>query len=181
MTNATMSEERNQIIELTEPTDASTAIRREVQDIKEAVDEAVCESCLTGKVEALRDHVDDMTEDVQSWNMPQQDNYIEALEIMKTHVDEIQGEWDNVSTSLKTQRERLESLLESFPGIIETSTLKALSLRVMHLEKLVSTLVGETVAETASARSNKQLVISLVALGITIVLWVVWIILTVVT
>ena len=68
--------------------------------------------------------------------------------------------------------------MESFPGIVEASTLKTLSLRVTHLEQLISQLFQESQAKFSAARAKKQLVISLTALGVTIVLWAIWIGLT---
>ena len=90
-------------------------------------------------------------------------------------MNEIQDEWTTVSASMKTQHERLENVLQSFPGVIETSTLKALSLRVTHLEQLVSQLFQESQAKSSTAGARKQFIISLVALGVTVVLWAIWI------
>ena len=84
---------------------------------------------------------------------------------------EIESEWGTVSATMKTQRERLESLLESFPGVIETSSIRALALRLTHLEGLVSKLVEEANAKATTSTTRKQLIISLMALGVTVVLW----------
>lgn len=159
---------------LTEPSEAESAIRQEVQEIKEAVNEVVSETSLADKVDELRIYIENISEDVQSWRTSRAETYIEALETLKSQVDEIQGEWNAVSSAMKAQRERLESLLESSPGVIETSTLRALSLRVTHLENLVAKLVGEADTKSAAARARKQLIISFAALGVTIVLWGIW-------
>lgn len=141
-----------------------------MQDIKQTVDE-VHETHLDEKVEALRSNIDDISEDVQTWQLPEKDTYLEALESLRGHVGEIESEWGTVSATMKTQRERLESLLESFPGIIETSSIRALALRLTHLEGLVSKLVEEANAKATTSTTRKQLIISLMTLGVTVVLW----------
>ena len=155
-----------------------------MQDIKQTVDE-VHETHLDEKVETLRSNIDDISEDVQTWQLPEKDTYLEALESLRGHVGEIESEWGTVSATMKTQRERLESLLESFPGVIETSSIRALALRLTHLEKeqappevrlthlegLVSKLVEEANAKATTSTTRKQLIISLMALGVTVVLW----------
>ena len=78
---------------------------------------------------------------------------------------------------MKAQRERLESLLNTFPGAIETSALRALSLRLNHVEKLVSRLIKEEDVKSASTGTRRQYIISLIALGITVILWGLFIIL----
>jgi len=141
-----------------------------VQDIKQTVDE-VQETHLDEKVEALRSNIDNISEDVQTWRLPERDTYLEALESLRGHVGEIESEWGTVSATMKTQRERLESLLESFPGVIETSSIRVLALRLNHLEGLVSKLVEEENTKTTASTTRKQLIISFVALGVTVVLW----------
>ena len=161
-----------------EPSEVSLNIQQEVQEIKEAVAEVVSETSLPDKVEALRSNIESLSEEAQSWRTWQKNTYIEALETLNSQVSEIQNEWVTVSGSMKSQHERLEAALQSFPGIIEASTLKALSLRVTHLEQLASQLFQESQAKSSAARANKQLIISLTALGVTIVLWAIWIGLT---
>lgn len=141
-----------------------------MQDIKQTVDE-VHETHLDEKVEALRSNIDNISEDVQTWRLPERDTYLEALESLRGHVGEIESEWGTVSATMKTQRERLESLLESFPGVIETSSIRVLALRLNHLEGLVSKLVEEANTKTTTSTTRKQLIISFVALGVTVVLW----------
>ena len=74
-----------------------------------------------------------------------------------------------VSESMRLQRERLESLLQAFPGVIETSTLRALTMRLRHLEEVVSDLVESREHKISTTRTNKQLVISIVALIVSII------------
>lgn len=153
------------------PTEITPVIQQEMHEIKEAVSDVVSETSLPSKVEELRIIVENISEDVQNWKALRKDTYIESLETVKSQLEEIQNEWGTVSTRMRAQIEKLESLLESSPGIIEASTLRALSLRVTHLEKLVSGLVEESNAKSTASRARKQLIISLVALGVTVVLW----------
>jgi DNA repair exonuclease SbcCD ATPase subunit len=172
-----ISEQASGEIEPSEPPEVDPAIIQEVQEIKEAVNGMVSETALSDKVEELRTNLENISEEVQSWRTWQKDIYAGVLETLKSQVDEIESEWDNVSTTMKAQREKLETLLQSFPGVIETSTLRALSLRVTHLERLVSELVGESNAKSTTARARKQLIISLAALGVTVVLWGIFLVL----
>jgi hypothetical protein len=83
----------------------------------------------------------------------------------------VDKEWNILSSGVSLQQEKPESLLQSFPGIIETATLKSLSMRVTHLEKLVNQLVTESQAQSYVKGACRQFIISIVALGFTIVLW----------
>jgi len=159
----------------------SSVLLQEVQEIKEGVNGVINDSDLTHKVDALISNIEGISLEVQSWRTTRKDDYIETLENLKNQVSEIESEWDSVSVSMKNQREKLESLLESFPGIIETSTLRSLSLRVTHMEQLTSELLSESAAKSSAARGHKQLIISLTALGVTVILWVVWIALAVIS
>lgn len=164
---------------LTDPSQGDASVYQEVKEIQEAVAETVSESSLTEKVDALRASIETISLEVQGWRTATKDTHVEALENLKKQVNEIQSEWDSVSDKMKNQSDRLETLLQSFPGVIETSTLRALSLRLTQLEQLVSRLFEESNARATSSRARKQLIISLVALGSTVVLWGVWIVLSV--
>jgi prophage DNA circulation protein len=107
------------------------------EEIKEAVD-AVSETSLPDKVAELHSILDNLSEEVHSWKDWHENDYLAVIEALKSQVKEIQNEWNNVSGSVSVQQEKLESLLESFPGAIETATIKALAMRVTHLEKLVN-------------------------------------------
>jgi predicted transcriptional regulator len=159
-----------QATELVEPAEVESVIQ-EVEEIKEAVTGFVTETSLSDKVEELRTNLDNLSEEVESWRSWPKDTYLEVLETLKAQVEEIQNEWNNVAGSMKTQREKLESLLQSFPGVIETSAIKALSLRMTHLEQLVSELFNESHTRATTIRARKQLIISLAALGVTVILW----------
>jgi DNA repair exonuclease SbcCD ATPase subunit len=159
-----------QATELVEPAEVESVIQ-EVAEIKEAVTGFVTETSLSDKVEQLRTNLDNLSEEVESWRSWPKDTYLEVLETLKAQVEEIQNEWNNVAGSMQTQRERLESLLQSFPGVIETSAIKALSLRMTHLEQLVSEVFHESQARATTNRARKQLIISLAALGVTVILW----------
>jgi phage-related protein len=140
------------------------------EEVKEAVD-AVSETSLPDKVAELHSILDNLSEEVHSWKDWHENDYLAFIEAIKSQVKEIQNEWNNVSSSVSVQQEKLESLLESFPGAIETATIKALSMRVTHLERLVNQLVSETQAQTYAKGTRRQFIISIVALGTTIVLW----------
>jgi DNA-binding transcriptional regulator YbjK len=122
-------------------------------------------------VDTLHAFIEDVSEEVKSWRNGRKGPYLETLETLKQQVDEVRQEWTSVAATLKTQRERLEALLESFPGAIETSAMRALSLRVTHLEQLVSELVEESRARATAKGSRTQLIVSLAALGTTVVMW----------
>ncbi len=99
---------------------------------------------LPDKVTDLRLMLQNFSEELESWRAGHKTDYLEMIETLKTQVEEIQNEWDNVSNITATQHERAESLLDSFPGVIEAATLIALTLRVAHLEELVSQLFSES-------------------------------------
>ncbi len=153
----------------------ATETIKQVEEIKEAV-QAVTDTSLPEKVVDLRDMLEHLSDEVDSWKTWHKKDYQGAIETLKSQVEEIHQEWGNVSSNLNSQREKLESLLQSAPGIIETSTLKALSLRVAHLEKLISQIFNETQTNAALKSSKKQFIISIVALVVTIILWMVFII-----
>ncbi len=138
----------------------------------------VTETSLAQKVEELRDNINVMSEEAEIKRSWPRDEYLEMLEQLRAQVEGIQKDWDLVSTHMKAERDKVESLLQSFPGIIEISTLHAQSLRLNHLEQLVSELFQELHTKKNESSSHKQMVISLVALGVTIVLWGVWIMIT---
>lgn len=99
--------------------EAEANIRQEVEEITDAFKEgAETEISLKEKVDALRENLDVITEEVQSWRG--KNHYLEAIEGVKSQVEEIHAEWDTLSESLTAQRERVENLLQAFPGVIET-------------------------------------------------------------
>ena len=176
-----MNEENTKEISLQEQeesqpdlTETATAVKQ-VEEIKETFAETVTETSLPDKMLDLRTTLETLSEEVDSWRSWRKNDYLAAIETLKTQLDDAQTEWDKVSNVMKKQSERLESLLQSFPGVIETATLKTLSLRVAHLEQLVSQLFNESQTKIALKGSKKQYIISLVALGVTIILWVVFI------
>ena len=154
---------------------------KQVEEIKDAVAETVTETTITDKVTDLHTMLDNLSDEVDSWKSWHKTEYLEAMEAIKAHVGEIEDEWGKVSESMKGQREKLETLLDSFPGVIETATLKALSLRVTHLEKLVSQLFQESSAQINTRVARRQLIISLAALGVTIILWIVFIVINLIS
>ena len=149
------------------PTD--TAVQLEVEEVTSGLREATDESTLSEKVEVLRESLNEISQEVSSWRG--QNYYLESIENLKHQVDGIHEEWNALSEAMRLQRERLESLLQAFPGVIETSTLRALSLRLTNLEEVVSEIVNERQNRITSARARKQLNISIAALVITILSW----------
>ncbi|MDD4923766.1 MAG: hypothetical protein PHF74_02880 [Dehalococcoidales bacterium] len=154
----------------------ATQTIKQVEEIKEAVEATVTDTSLPEKVVDLRDMLEHLSDEVDSWKTWHKKDYQSAIETLKSQVEEIHKEWGNVSSNLNSQREKLESLLQSAPGIIETSTLKALSLRVAHLEKLIAQIFNETQTNAALKSSKRQFIISIIALVVTIILWMVFII-----
>jgi chromosome segregation ATPase len=151
-------------------------VTKQVEEIKDNVNATFTETDLPEKVSDLRIMLDNLSEEVDSWRTWHQSDYLGVIETLKSQVEEIQTEWGNVSNSITVQHEKLESLLQSVPGVIETATLKSLSLRVTHLEQLISQLFNESQLKTSTNRTRKQLIISTVALGVTVVLWGVFIV-----
>jgi chromosome segregation ATPase len=150
--------------------DTTSAIKK-WEEVKEAVDATVSETSLPNKVTELYSILENLSEEVHSWKNWQDNDYLGVIEALKSQVKEIQNEWDNVSSSVSRQQEKLESLLDSFPGAIETATIKALSMRVSHLEKLVNQLLSESQSQAYVRGTRRQFIISIVALGVTVVLW----------
>ena len=149
----------------------SNQVLQEVAALKEAVGDTVEENTLRQNIDDLYGMLDNLGKDVADWKAWRKDDYLGAIETLKSHVEEMQSDWNGVSTSLQSQRERLEALLQSFPGVIETASLKTLALRVTHLEQLVSQLVSESQAKTTALGTRKQMLISIGALLITIIFW----------
>jgi hypothetical protein len=137
------------------------------------------EESLSEKVGTLRDELARISERVESQQKWGPEQYLQSLETLRQQVDSIHAEWESVTAKSRAQRDQLESLLQTFPGAIETATLRALTLRVNQLESLVSVLIDEKDSRDNSSRARKQMIISLVALGVTVILWGVWIILSV--
>jgi len=148
---------------------------QQVKKMKKAVGEAVLKTNLSGKMDDLNTMLENLSEEVDNWRVWHKTDYLEAIEVLKSQVQEVRDEWQNVHQGIQTQRDKFESVLQSFPGVIETATLKALSLRVIHLEQLVSELFQESHARSNTRGSRKQLIISIAALGVTVILWAVFI------
>ena len=145
----------------------SSAVQKEVEEVTDNLREATDQSDLSEKVETLRESLENLGQEFRGWRG--QPHYLETIDGLKQQVDGIQQEWMTVSESMRLQRERLESLLQAFPGVIETSTLRALTMRLRHLEEVVSDLVESREHKISTTRTNKQLVISIVALIVSII------------
>lgn len=133
------------------------------------------EDSFTEKVGDLRENLATISAEAESPKPWPRDRYLQALEDLRNQVETIHQEWETVSANSRADREKLEAFLQSFPGAVETATLRALSLRVSHLESLVSQLFEERQSKESADRARKQMIISLVALGVTIVIWGLWI------
>lgn len=143
---------------------------------EETVDFDIAETNLSGKMADLHIMLENLSEEVDGWRTWHKTDYLAVIETLKSQVLEIQDEWHSVASSMQNQREKLESMFQSFPGVIETATVRALSLRVSHLEQLVSQLFQESYVKKSIRSSRKQMIISLAAIGVTVVLWGVFII-----
>ena len=159
--------------------DVSPDIQK-VEEIKEAVAETFSETRLPDTITDLRDMLENLSAEVDSWRAWHKNDYLEAIETLKSQVEKIQNEWNTVSSSIEAQRENLESHLQSFPSIIETATLKGLSLRVIHLEQLISELFQESQSKRALEGSRRHYFVSLAALTTTIILWGIFIVINVI-
>lgn len=152
--------------------ESTTGIKTE--EIKEVLDFNPAETTLSNKMVDLHIMLENLSEEVDGWRAWHKTDYLEAIETLKSQVLEIQGEWHNVGATMQNQRDKMESMFQSFPGVIETAMLKALSLRLSHLEELVSQLLQESYIKKSVRGSRKQLIISMVSLGLTVVLWGLW-------
>jgi hypothetical protein len=155
--------------------DATDAIK-EVEEVRDAIEAHVSETTLPDRVADISTMLDNLSEEVDSWKTWHKTDYLGALESIKSEVNEIQTEWNAVSGSVTLLKDKLEALLQSVPGVIETSTLKALTMRVDHLEKLLAQVVSESQAKESVRGARRQFIISIIALGITIILWGVFIV-----
>jgi hypothetical protein len=91
-------------------------------------------------------------------------------------VEDVQAEWQSLTAGLQAQRERLETLLQSFPSAVEVSAVRALAMRVTHMEELVDQLLGEQRDASARRSSRTQLYVSITALVVTVALWGIFIV-----
>jgi hypothetical protein len=70
---------------------------KHVEEIKDAVAETVTDTTLTDKVSDLNTMLDNLSEEVDSWRSWHKTEYLEAMEAIKSHVGDIEFEWQNVS------------------------------------------------------------------------------------
>ncbi len=159
---------------------AAPTLRQGVKELSEALLDAMTSSSLQERVDALGVAVSEIERDIKEWQGWRKGPDLESFEGLKSQVEAIQKEWEDLTGTFQTQRERLDLLLNSMPGVVEVSVVKALTLRVEHLEGLVERLLTEGSMARAERATHRQLVVSLAALGITICLWGAWIILALV-
>ena len=153
-------------------------IQQGVKEFGDAVADAVATSGVQEKVEALASSLEYIEEYVSEWRNGRRGPDLDMFHALKTQVEEVQAEWEGLTSALQSQRERLDTLLRSFPGVVEVSSVKALALRVEHLERLMGQIIEERRAEKSSQNGRRQLIVSLAALGFTAVLWTAWIAMT---
>lgn len=157
-----------------EPTDLA-AVEEEVREVRDAVSAAASDSNLADKVYALSNAIDQVTREVAGLRGVPKGPDIETFQALRSQVSEVRTEWESLNAGLQAQRDRLDTLLQSFPGAVEVSAVRALALRVSHLEALVGELMEGQRARSASRVARAQMLISIAALAVTIVLWAVWI------
>jgi predicted nuclease with TOPRIM domain len=152
------------------------ALQQQVEDIKAGVEGAVAATSLDEKVEALRAAIAHVGEQVAAWRGWQPSSTAETFAQLQEQVEDVQAEWQTLTTGLQAQRERLETLLQSFPSAVEVSAVRALAMRVTHLEELVDQLLGEQRDASARRSSRTQLYVSITALVVTVALWGIFIV-----
>lgn len=155
--------------------ESASDFRQEVDEIREIVHGIVHDTPFSEKVHTLYDIIEEISDELRCRRGTQNGSRLHYVDALKQNIDDLHQEWNSVATTLHAQRERLEALLDSFPGAIETSTVRALSLRVSHLEQLVAQLVEESRAKSSAKGSRTQLYVSVAMLGTTVVLWGLWI------
>lgn len=146
------------------------AIQQEVEGIRGTVDGAVADS-LDEKVEGLRQAIHQVNDELSSWRSFPQGVDVETFQGLKSQVEDVQTEWQTLASSIQTQRDRLDAVLQSFPGVAELSTIRSLTLRVSNLESLVEDLLSYHRAQTSHRMARTQLWLSVAALAATILLW----------
>lgn len=147
------------------------AIQQEVEVIREGVNGAVAGTSLDEKVETLRQAIHLVTEEVESWRGTPRGVDPETFGILKDQVEAVQTEWQSLAGGLQSQRDRLDSLLQSFPGAAEFSTLHGLSLRMGNLEELVEDLLDAQRDREVRRNARLQMWVSVAALVATVALW----------
>ncbi|MCF8107720.1 MAG: hypothetical protein K9J81_01875 [Desulfohalobiaceae bacterium] len=141
---------------------------------------AIDSSQFEDKVNSIRDSVDSLNEEASShsekekWSAERKLYYLQAIENLQKEVNEMEIEWNNLYSHIHKQSEKLESLLTSFPDTLDISTLKILSIRLSHLEKLVSDHINEERGKNSEKSSKIQLIISASMLSVTVILWGIW-------
>lgn len=150
---------------------AVESIQHEVEGIREGVEDMVAATSLDEKVEGLRQAIHDVNDELSSWRSFPQGVDVETFLGLKSQVEDVQSEWQTLAASLQTQRDRLDAVLQSFPGVAEISTIHSLTLRVSNLESLVEELLSYHRAQTVHKMARTQLWLSVAALAATILLW----------
>ena len=96
-----------------------TEIVTEVEEIRDAVDQAVTETALPDKVDDLMTSLNNISEEVDGWRYWHKNTFLEIIESLKSQVEDVHQEWTTVSEGLSQQKDKFESLINNFPGAIE--------------------------------------------------------------
>jgi predicted nuclease with TOPRIM domain len=147
------------------------ALQQQVEDIKAGVEGAVAATSLDEKVEALRAAIAHVSAEVAAWRGWQPSSTSETFAQLQEQVEDVQAEWQTLTAGLQAQRERLETLLQSFPSAVEVFAVRAQAMRVTHLEELVDQLLSEQRDASIRRSSRTQLYVSITALVVTVALW----------
>ncbi|HEY33106.1 MAG TPA: hypothetical protein G4O10_08385 [Dehalococcoidia bacterium] len=121
------------------------------------------ETSSADRVKELIQIVESLAEQVRRWQDKQEKTYSSGLEALKSQVDEIGSELNNVSSCINTYNEVLESVPKSSLGATEIPVLEHLALRVTHMERWVAKLEEKFRKDASMAR--KQFYVSLVTLA----------------
>ena len=96
MTNNVLIESREQ--NLVQPVQInSPPVIEQAEEIKDTVSETNSEANLTEKMSDLRVMLDNLSEEVGSWREWHRIDYLEVIETLKSQVEEMQNEWNNMA------------------------------------------------------------------------------------
>ena len=127
---------------------------------------------LADEARKLLSAMDSLTDQLSNWQASQEKHHLENIEALTERIDSLQRELDGLSSRVKINGEKMESLLELSPRDSGSPTLQRMPSRVNHLENSLSELIEKVRSE--SSRARKQLFISVGTLGMAVILWAVW-------
>jgi hypothetical protein len=127
---------------------------------------------LADEARKLLSAMDGLTDQISNWQSSQEKKHLETIEALNERIDSLQRELDGISSRVKINSEKMESLSELSPRDLGSAALQRMPSRINHLENSLSELIEKVRSE--SSRARKQLFISVGALGIAVILWAVW-------